>query len=245
QTDAQRAGTGAAGGGIAGLVLGGPIGLLVGAAAGAGAGTYRDEMLPEADQLMAQGTQTVRQEMNPEMETAQDSGIATRQNLAASNQSMASSRASGSQGAMLTNSEVRTAQTHLRDLGLYPGAIDGVYGPKTASLLGVFQQRQDIPVTMTLNNRTSQALRTQVGSAGGTMPSSAGMSGSNPGMAGQNPQMGNTQNQNVPQAYPQQSRPGNLPSGSTSGTVMGGAGSTSDQSGPQQQPSPSPNTTAR
>jgi len=227
QTDTQRAGTGAAGGALAGLALGGPIGMLVGGAAGAGAGAYRDEVLPEADQLVARGTQEARQEMGSDNRTAQaDSGIATRQNLAASNQTMAPR----SQGATLTNNQVRDAQTQLRDLGLYAGEIDGLYGPKTASAVGVFQQRQDLPVTMTLNNRTAQALRTQVGSAGGNT------TGSNQGTTGQNQQMGATQGQNVPQAYPQLPRQGNA--------QTGGAGSTSDQSGAQQQ-TPSPGTTAQ
>jgi peptidoglycan hydrolase-like protein with peptidoglycan-binding domain len=55
--------------------------------------------------------------------------------------------------------EVRQAQERLKELGYYEGAIDGVYGPKTAEAIREYQQGQGLTATGRLDQETAQALQ--------------------------------------------------------------------------------------
>ena len=49
---------------------------------------------------------------------------------------------------------VKQAQAQLRDQGLYPGAVDGIIGPKTRAALKAYQQKEGLPQTAHLDRRT-------------------------------------------------------------------------------------------
>ncbi len=53
---------------------------------------------------------------------------------------------------------VRQAQRALRDLGYYPGAIDGIVGPQTHSALAKYQEAEQLPVTGDLDLETMTRL---------------------------------------------------------------------------------------
>lgn len=57
---------------------------------------------------------------------------------------------------------VRDVQAVLRSLGLYNGAIDGIYGPRTATAVATFQRSQRIVGDGRVGALTWQALRTPV-----------------------------------------------------------------------------------
>ena len=57
---------------------------------------------------------------------------------------------------------VRDVQAALRSLGFYNGAIDGIYGPRTATAVATFQRSQRIVGDGRVGALTWQALRTPV-----------------------------------------------------------------------------------
>ncbi|WP_242055934.1 peptidoglycan-binding domain-containing protein [Nostoc flagelliforme] len=57
---------------------------------------------------------------------------------------------------------VRDVQTVLQSLGFYNGAIDGIYGPRTASAVAAFQRSQRLVGDGRVGALTWQALRTPV-----------------------------------------------------------------------------------
>ncbi|MBV8534796.1 MAG: peptidoglycan-binding protein [Alphaproteobacteria bacterium] len=59
-----------------------------------------------------------------------------------------------------TNDQVREAQQKLKDLGLYQGRIDGIYGPQTIAAVDKFQSENGLPRTRALNDATQQRLQT-------------------------------------------------------------------------------------
>src|SRR5437764_439324 len=60
-----------------------------------------------------------------------------------------------SQPAMnLSKDEIRQAQQHLRDHGLYKGAVDGRMGPETRQAIEQFQRNNGLNVTATLDQQT-------------------------------------------------------------------------------------------
>jgi peptidoglycan hydrolase-like protein with peptidoglycan-binding domain len=59
----------------------------------------------------------------------------------------------------MSQDDIRQAQERLQELGYYDGAIDGIYGPKTAEAMRAYQQVQGLPVTGTLDQETAQALQ--------------------------------------------------------------------------------------
>ena len=61
---------------------------------------------------------------------------------------------------------MRQAQQMLIDLGLLSGAADGMYGPRTAQALKLFQSRNNLVASGTLNTATLEALQTQSKAAG-------------------------------------------------------------------------------
>jgi peptidoglycan hydrolase-like protein with peptidoglycan-binding domain len=60
----------------------------------------------------------------------------------------------------MSQDDIRQAQERPQELGYYDGAIDGIYGPKTAEAMRAYQQAQGLPVTGTLDQETAQALQT-------------------------------------------------------------------------------------
>ena len=62
-------------------------------------------------------------------------------------------------------SEVRALQRTLVWLGYSPGAIDGIYGPKTKHALEAFQTRSKLAADGILGPKTLAALRRTVGRA--------------------------------------------------------------------------------
>ena len=54
--------------------------------------------------------------------------------------------------------DVRAVQEALLRRGITPGPIDGIYGPKTAQAVGVFQTREKLPVTRVVTPEVYQRL---------------------------------------------------------------------------------------
>ncbi|MGC2857577.1 peptidoglycan-binding domain-containing protein [Novispirillum sp. DQ9] len=132
RTEEQRAASGGLGGAAAGAVVGGPVGAVVGGAAGAAGGMMRDDAEQAIDEARA--------------EEGGGSGASAQ-----------ISRTTGE----ATDQEVRGAQQALRDMGLYDGQIDGIAGPRTRSAVEQYQQRQGLPQTASLDDRTLDSLRQQ------------------------------------------------------------------------------------
>jgi TonB family protein len=63
-----------------------------------------------------------------------------------------------SQYLQIVRDEVRQAQDRLRQAGVAPGPADGLPGAQTAAALRVYQQRESLPVTGLLDDRTKNAL---------------------------------------------------------------------------------------
>jgi peptidoglycan hydrolase-like protein with peptidoglycan-binding domain len=59
----------------------------------------------------------------------------------------------------LSKEDVKDLQSILKDLGLDPGPIDGILGPKTRKALRDFQKKQELPVTGLPDEKTVQALQ--------------------------------------------------------------------------------------
>lgn len=149
-TDERRAATGALGGAAAGAVVGGPVGAAVGAGAGAAGGAYRDEAEAAIDKQRGQ-SQGQGQDGQAAMSDPQ--------------------RKPMDQAAMAggpSNEEVRTAQQALKDMGLYDGDVDGLYGPRTIDAVAQYQRRQDMAGSGELDQRTLDSL-TQQAQAGDAM----------------------------------------------------------------------------
>ncbi len=53
---------------------------------------------------------------------------------------------------------VRAIQTRLNELGIDPGPIDGLYGPKTRGAIMEFQQSRDLDVDGKISNQLIQEL---------------------------------------------------------------------------------------
>lgn len=154
ETRTQKASTGAAGGLVAGAVLGGPVGALAGAGLGAAGGAYQDEIEPHADATVDRAFRKARAELN---EDAPDRPSGATAAAAPADRAMVSDRRAGRDD--LTNDEVREAQNALRDMGLYEGEIDGLYGWQTIGAVKQFQAREDMPRSGMLSERTQQALQ--------------------------------------------------------------------------------------
>ena len=160
ETTAQRTGTGAVGGGVAGAVVGGPVGAVVGAGIGAAAGANREKVDEKTDQA-ADATKEKVAEASDKIEAKMDEKDTAR----------SADRIAGP-----TNAQVRDAQASLKDIELYDGKIDGIYGKKTIRAVSAFQAKNDLPHTGTLTERTRTKLQ-KVASADGmkdnqkTMPS--------------------------------------------------------------------------
>jgi Putative peptidoglycan binding domain/YMGG-like Gly-zipper len=176
ETTTQRTGTGAAGGAVAGAVVGGPVGAVVGAGVGAVAGANRDKIDDKTDKA-ADATKEKVAEASDKIEDKLDKkdGADT---------ARSADRAPG-----LTNAQVKDAQTTLKDIGLYDGKVDGIYGKKTIKAVATFQAKNDLPRTGTLTERTRTKLQ-QVASADGMKEKSEmtpGGAGTTPSTTGTKP----------------------------------------------------------
>jgi N-acetylmuramoyl-L-alanine amidase len=60
------------------------------------------------------------------------------------------------------SAEVRDAQLRLRSLGLYDGAIDGMWGPDTQAAVERFQRQHGLALTSRLDSATTRAMRIDV-----------------------------------------------------------------------------------
>ncbi len=162
-TDEQRAASGGLGGAAAGAVVGGPVGAAVGAGVGAAGGLVRDD----AEQAL--------QERQGQRQTA-TSG----QTMQSAAQTPASRQASRPMVNDLDNADVRQAQTALRDMGLYDGQVDGLYGPRTIRAVSEFQRHNDMAATGELTDDTLDRL-TQTAAAGtGTSQEQNGQTATQP-----------------------------------------------------------------
>lgn len=170
ETTAQRTGTGAAGGAVAGAVVGGPVGAVVGAGVGAAAGANREKIDEKTDQA-ADATKKKVAQTSDKIEAKMDGQDTAR----------SADRVAGP-----TNAEVKDAQTALKDIGLYDGAVDGIYGRKTISAVSEFQAKNDLPRTGTLTERTQTTLK-QVASAEGTQQTQPQGSGTMQNQTGTTP----------------------------------------------------------
>lgn len=104
---------------------------------------------------------------------------------AAAGTSSSTDRSSTARSAAPTMSkdELRQAQTELKNMGLYDGEVDGIWGPRTRAAVGKFQSQNNLPQTYALDSRTRQQLQSQAGSAGGRPGSQIGETprGASPG----------------------------------------------------------------
>ncbi len=60
--------------------------------------------------------------------------------------------------AALTNSQIRTVQTKLKNWGYYTGWVDGIFGPKTNSAVRSFQKKNGLVVDGIVGRKTAAAL---------------------------------------------------------------------------------------
>ena len=77
----------------------------------------------------------------------------------------------------LSKDDIRWAQLELHNMGLYSGSLDGVAGPETKRALAEFQKSNGLERTVTLDQKTADALigNTGVGQ-GSSLPKGAGAS---------------------------------------------------------------------
>ncbi|MEM7195984.1 MAG: peptidoglycan-binding domain-containing protein [Pseudomonadota bacterium] len=59
------------------------------------------------------------------------------------------------------NQDLLEAQTVLKEMGLYTGALDGLYGPKSKKALLDYQYWNGLPLSGTLDEETLESLRDQ------------------------------------------------------------------------------------
>jgi peptidoglycan hydrolase-like protein with peptidoglycan-binding domain len=158
ETSEQRTGTGAAGGAVAGAVVGGPVGAVVGAGVGAVAGANRDKV-DEGTDKAADATKEKVAETSDKIDAK-----------------MHHSRATNADRSGLSNDQVKHAQTKLKDMGLYDGPIDGIYGRKTTKAVSDFQGKNDLPKTGALNKQTQAKLQQQASAESTSQTQDAGQS---------------------------------------------------------------------
>ncbi len=131
------------------------MGGVIGAAGGAATGAYREQLETEGDQLVNRTAAKIDRDANEGAQAAaqpQDQQTWVRE-------SQRSQRITLTTSNDLTNATVREAQQRLDKLGLYKGNINGLYGRRTISAVGVFQQQQDLPVSLALDARTQRELQ--------------------------------------------------------------------------------------
>ena len=77
----------------------------------------------------------------------------------------------------LSKDDIRWAQLELHNMGLYSGSLDGVAGPETKRALAEFQKSNGLERTVTLDQKTADALIGNIGvGQGSSLPKGAGAS---------------------------------------------------------------------
>lgn len=170
ETTTQKASTGAGGGALAGAVVGGPVGALVGAGVGGAGGAYRDEIEPKADKAVDQAFNRAEREIEGESRGTTGAAIEPAEPKQAATMQRQSD---------LTNQEVREAQTALKDMGLYKGKIDGLYGRRSIDAVKEFQAKRDLRRTGALDDRTQQEIQ-MAAKGGAAKEGQAGTAGTDP-----------------------------------------------------------------
>ncbi len=165
ETSTQRTGTGAAGGAVAGAVVGGPVGAVVGGGVGAVAGANRDKI--------DQGTDKAA-------DATKEKVAETSDKIEGKRQATSARSADRTAGPALSNAEVKDAQTVLKNIGLYDGSIDGIYGPRTRKAVGDFQAQNDLPKSGRLDAPTREKLQQQASAPSGTTAPSRTAPGTRP-----------------------------------------------------------------
>jgi peptidoglycan hydrolase-like protein with peptidoglycan-binding domain len=62
----------------------------------------------------------------------------------------------------LSKEDVKFLQSVLKELGLDPGPVDGILGPKTSKALREFQKKRELPATGRPDEKTVRALQEEV-----------------------------------------------------------------------------------
>lgn len=105
-----------------------------------------------------------------------------------------------------TNQQVREAQQKLKDLGLYQGAVDGLYGRQTIAAVDKFQSDNNLPRTGALNDATQKRLQTAQAQHPQNQPQTAEQP-----TPGDNPQTSAVPPNQSPNANPSAGAPNNQP----------------------------------
>jgi len=108
-----------------------------------------------------------------------------------------------------TNQQVREAQQKLKDLGLYQGRVDGLYGRQTIAAVDKFQSDNKLPRTGALNDATQQRLQTAQAKQPQNQPQTAEQPA--PGNPPANPQTSAVPPNQSPNANPSAGAPNNQP----------------------------------
>jgi peptidoglycan hydrolase-like protein with peptidoglycan-binding domain len=177
ETTTQKASTGAAGGAVAGAVVGGPVGALAGAGLGGAGGAYRDEIEPKADRTVDEAFNRAEREIEGESRGATGAAIEPAEPGRA---------ATAQRQADLTNQEVRESQTALKEMGLYDGEIDGLYGRRSINAVKEFQAKQNLRRTGALDDRTQQEIQ-MAAKGGAAKEGQAGTTGADQSPAAKEP----------------------------------------------------------
>jgi hypothetical protein len=138
-TQQQRSATGGLTGLGAGAIIGGPVGAVVGTVVGAAGGA----ILPEDATTIA----------NNMLGRAHRAGNAAL-NRPSPGAERTVSAGTARSGSTMPPGLVKEAQSQLKDQGLYPGAVDGIVGPKTRSALKAYQEKEGLRPTARLDRAT-------------------------------------------------------------------------------------------
>ena len=108
-----------------------------------------------------------------------------------------------------TNQQVRAAQQKLKELGLYQGRVDGLYGRQTIAAVDKFQSDNKLPRTGALSSATEQRLQTAQANQAQNQPQTAQQPA--PGNPPANPQTSAVPPDQSPNANPSAGAPNNQP----------------------------------
>jgi hypothetical protein len=109
-------------------------------------------------------------------DTSAETSSSTSARTAAEAESNTSASASGQAitGENLARNDVIRIQQSLRQEGFYNGQADGVWGPRTASALMQYQQKNQLGATGQLNSNTLNQLGVELGASGSSETSTSG-----------------------------------------------------------------------
>jgi hypothetical protein len=186
------------------------LGLGVGADVGVGANVGGNSIGANVDSSADTSTRSETSSSDAQVDTSADADVNADANTdtstgrtatgdtsiggsAESSASAASSAAMDMRGENLARNDIILIQQALRQEGFYNGTADGIWGPRTASALMQFQQRQQLGATGQVNTNTLDKLGVELGSSTSgaasnnqtTIENSVGVGATaNPGSAG-------------------------------------------------------------